>query len=131
MTTPEDRSFDHDYDGIQEFDNPLPRWWVYLFVGTIGFAAVYFPLHHMREGQLPLDAYEADMAEWNELHPPTPLPDEETLAALEAEPDIVEHGRDIFAVRCVACHGIDGGGQVGPNLTDDYAIHGWSRSTIV
>lgn len=131
MSTPEETTFDHDYDGIKEHDNPLPRWWVWLFLCTIGYAAVYMPWHHLRPGQLPRDLYDADMLAWNELHPPTPLPDEDTLVALEQEPGIVEHGREVFSTRCVACHGPDGGGQVGPNLTDDYTIHGWSRATIV
>ncbi len=130
MSSVEDRRFDYDYDGIQEYDNPLPRWWVYLFIGTIIAAVVYIPYFHFGPGQLPTAAWQADMDEWNRLHPPVPLPDEAELAALAQQSGMPERGRQVFATRCVSCHAIDGGGQVGPNLTDDYAIHGWSRELI-
>lgn len=130
MSKVEDRTLAHDYDGIEEYDNPLPRWWVYLFVGTIVFALVYYPYYHFGPGQLPTAVWQDDMAEWGRLHPPVPLPDEAELVVLAERPGIVEQGRQVFATRCVSCHGIDGGGQVGPNLTDDHSIHGWSRATI-
>jgi cytochrome c oxidase cbb3-type subunit III len=134
MSKVEDRSFEYDYDGIQEYDNPLPRWWVYLFIGTIIAAVVYIPYYHFGGhfggGLLPAAQWSEDMAQWRRLHPPVPLPDEGELIALADQPGVPERGRQVFATRCVSCHGVDGGGQVGPNLTDDYAIHGWSRETI-
>lgn len=130
MAEERDRSFDYDYDGIQEFDNPLPRWWVFLLVGTMIFAAVYVPWYHLGPGTLPREDWAADMAEWERLHPPVPLPDETELAAMASDAATIERGRTIFATRCVACHASDGGGQVGPNLCDDYSIHGWSRARI-
>lgn len=130
MSHVEDKSFDYDYDGIQEYDNPLPRWWVWLFIGTIAFAAAYIPYYHFGPGQLPRAAWQSDMDEWLKLHPPVPLPTEEQLVDLEANPSVIERGKSIFAVRCTSCHGVDGGGLIGPNLTDDYSIHGYSRATI-
>lgn len=130
MSKVEDRTRAHAYDGIEEYDNPLPRWWVYLFIGTVLFALVYYPYYHFGPGQLPTAVWQADMDEWNRLHPPVPLPDEGELMELAQQSGIAEQGRRVFATRCVSCHGIDGGGQVGPNLTDDYAIHGYSRATI-
>ncbi len=130
MAEERDRSFDHDYDGIQEFDNPLPRWWVLLLFGTMIFAVVYVPWFHLGPGELPRETWAQDMAEWERLHPPVPLPSEEELETLASDASVIERGRSIFATRCVACHGVDGGGQVGPNLCDDYAIHGWSRARV-
>lgn len=127
-----DQSFDHDYDGIKEYDNPLPRWWVWLFVGCVVWAAAYVPYYHFGPGQLPAEAYADDMAAWLLAHPPEPLPDESALAAMAAaDPSLVSIGQSIFASRCATCHAPDGGGQVGPNLTDDHALHGWSRAAIV
>lgn len=128
-----DQSFDHDYDGIKEYDNPLPRWWVWLFVGTVLWGLAYVPYYHFGlGGQLPGEVYEEEMAAWLAAHPPEPLPDEQALVELQAaDASLVATGQSIFASRCAACHGPDGGGQVGPNLTDDYALHGWSRAAIV
>ncbi len=130
MSRVEDKSFEYDYDGIEEYDNPLPRWWVWLFVGTVVFAAVYIPYFHFGPGQLPSAAWQSDMDEWLKLHPPVPLPSEEELANLEAEPGILDRGRSVFATRCSSCHALDGGGLIGPNLTDDHTIHGYSRASI-
>ena len=132
MSKVEDRSFDYDYDGIQEYDNPLPRWWVYLFIGTSLTAVVYIPYYHFGPGVLPMQAWAQDMEEWNRLHPPVPLPDENELVAMASDdPKLPERGKGIFQVRCASCHAADGGGQVGPNLTDDFALHGYSRANIV
>jgi cytochrome c oxidase cbb3-type subunit 3 len=128
-----DQSFDHDYDGIKEYDNPLPRWWVWLFVGTVLWGIVYVPYYHLGlGGKLPGEVYEEDMAAWLAAHPPEPLPDEAALVAMAADdPTLVSMGQSIFVSRCATCHAPDGGGQVGPNLTDDHALHGFSRAAIV
>lgn len=125
-----DQSFAYDYDGIQEYDNPLPRWWLWLFAGSVVFAIAYIPYYHFGPGKLPTEVHAEDMAAWNLLHPPTPLPAEDALIAMESDP-VLASGRSIFATRCAACHAPDGGGQVGPNLADDYSIHGYSRESIV
>lgn len=123
---------DHSYDGIQEYDNPLPGWWVWMFIGCVLWAIVYIPYYHFGPGQLPTQSYDEDMAAWLAAHPPEPLPDEAALVAMAvADPTLVERGRSIFAARCATCHAGDGGGQVGPNLTDDFTLHGWSRAAIV
>ena len=134
-----DQSFDHDYDGIKEYDNPLPRWWLWLFVGTVLWGIAYVPYYHSElarhlglGGKLPGEVCDEDMTAWLEAHPPEPLPDEQALVELQAaDATLVATGQAIFASRCAACHGSDGGGQVGPNLTDDHALHGWSRAAIV
>lgn len=130
MAEVKDETLDHDYDGIQEYDNPLPRWWVWLFVGCIVYAITYIPYYHFGPGELPEQQYARAMDEWNELHPPTPLPAEEELESMENE-QVIASGKAIFATRCAACHAPDGGGTVGPNLTDEYTLHGYSREQIV
>lgn len=128
-----DQSFEHDYDGIKEYDNPLPRWWVWLFVGTVLWGIAYVPYYHLGlGGKLPGEVYEEDMAAWLLAHPPEPLPDEQALVEMSAaDATLVTTGQSVYASRCATCHAADGGGQVGPNLTDDYALHGWSRAAIV
>lgn len=126
-----DQSFDHDYDGIKEYDNPLPRWWVWMFILSVAWAVVYLPYYHFGPGQLPTEVYDEDMAAWLAAHPPEPLPDEDAMIAMAADESLVAMGQSVFASRCTSCHGPDGGGLVGPNLTDDHAIHGYSRAAIV
>ena len=133
-----DRLLDHSYDGIQEYDNPLPRWWVYLFWATIVFAALYglnVPGFGVGKGRIA--AYVADStaaaATFAALTPATG-PSAELLAAAAKDPAVIAEGKTVWMTNCVACHRPDGGGLVGPNLTDDYWIHGGTlvdiRNTI-
>lgn len=118
----------HEPDGIREYDNPLPRWWLYLFYGTIVFSIGYAIYYHLggpgksvaAEYALEMEALEALKAA---KRPKVEL-DEATLAAAYREPAQVAAGKALYASRCVACHGPDGQGTVGPNLTDEYWIHG-------
>src|SRR5690606_4747907 len=114
-----DDLLDHDYDGIEEFDNPLPKWWVYLFYACIVFALVYIPYYHFGPGQLPREQWAQEMTRWWDEHPPPKLASAAELEAMAAEPGFVAAGQSIYAIRCLACHAGDGGGLVGPNLTDD------------
>jgi cytochrome c oxidase cbb3-type subunit 3 len=125
-----DELFSNDYDGIQEYDNPLPRWWVYLFYGTIVFAIVYVPYYHFGGGGLPRETWASSMNEWYQLHPPPKLESDAALLAKAEDPAFVQAGAATFAVRCASCHGADGGGLVGPNLTDDFSIYGQQPSHI-
>jgi len=131
MAAPPDDLLDHDYDGIKEFDNPLPKWWVYLFYGCIVFAIVYVPYYHFGPGELPREQWALEMNDWWENHPPPVLASDPELEAMAAEPNFVAAGQSIYAIRCVACHLADGGGLVGPNLTDDFTIYGQARDQLV
>ncbi|MCA9695990.1 MAG: c-type cytochrome, partial [Myxococcales bacterium] len=131
MAAPPDELLNHDYDGIKEFDNPLPKWWVYLFYGTILFAVTYIPYYHFGPGMLPGQAWADDMTAWYAAHPPPELASAEELEAMAADPAFVAAGQATFAVRCVSCHAADGGGLVGPNLTDDFTLYGYERDRIV
>ena len=120
----------HEYDGIKESDNDLPRWWVTIFYLCVAFAAGYWFYYHTGvTGAMGLqeqfDDYEKARQYAEALSsPPKPPLTEAALKAGFADPAIREKGKAIFAVRCVACHMPDGGGGIGPNLTDDYWLHG-------
>lgn len=121
-----DRLLDHSYDGIQEYDNPMPRWWVICFVATILFAIVYgFNIGGLGIGQGRIADYEKDMAAFRLAYPLGSADvDPAVLMALVNDPAKVALGKAIFAKNCSPCHAVDGGGVIGPNLTDDYWIHG-------
>ncbi|RMF65281.1 MAG: nitrogen fixation protein FixP [Bacteroidetes bacterium] len=121
----------HNYDGIQEYDNPMPGWWVWLFWGTIIFSVVYTLGLHVFGF---IDSYEEDLAESQQelmaireayaAANPAAAIDEATLAAYVADPARVEAGAAHYAAQCAACHGDKGQGLIGPNLTDKYWLHG-------
>jgi cytochrome c oxidase cbb3-type subunit 3 len=123
---------EHNYDGIQEFDNPLPRWWVYLFYATIIFSILYvLNVPGIGIGKGRMADYEADVAAWRAAHPQQePDASPEQLAALAADPAALETGKQVFNTNCASCHRADGGGMIGPNLTDDAWIHGGTLPEI-
>lgn len=156
---------DHDYDGIRELDNLLPRWWLWLFYVTCAFSLVYLLYYHvLRVGYLQDDAYRREMDATYQrppqhamlrvldnmgYHPPwysptydqrqrfllggqapatmaVPVVDNSPIAfsePLTAETDLAA-GKRLFDANCVQCHGALGEGLIGPNLTDNYWIHG-------
>ena len=128
----QDRLIEHEYDGIQEFDNPMPRWWVTTFWGTIIFSGLYLlNVGPIGAGAGRIAQYEADMAAWREAHPTDQgTVDSEALLALAGDHEVLEEGKEIFARTCAACHGPDGGGVIGPNLTDNAWIHGGTIAEI-
>jgi cytochrome c oxidase cbb3-type subunit 3 len=124
----QDRLLDHSYDGIQEYDNPMPRWWVYIFWATILFSVVYWiDVPGIGTGRGRIANYERDMAEAEKRYgsraPATQITDE-ALLALTKNPHEVAEGKAVFETNCMPCHRADGGGSIGPNLTDSYWIHG-------
>lgn len=128
----DERLMDHDYDGIREYDNPLPSWWNLIFAATIVFAFLYFAYYNIAGwGRSPGDNYKSALAGWQASYKggPSggPTVTEEMLAGGASNPDVVARGAEVFAARCVGCHTADGRGQIGPNLTDLYQIHGNTR----
>jgi len=118
---------DHEADGIRELDNKLPRWWVWLFYLTIAFAVVYLVYYHLaRAGDLSAAEYEKEMAKGDKIKQAAMAQFESQLASLQPSSDatVVAGGRETFLKLCAPCHRPDAGGLVGPNLTDDYWIHG-------
>lgn len=119
---------DHNYDGIRELDNKLPPWWVYMFYATIVFGVVYlFRFHIYNDYDQSLE-YEQEVAaaqlEIEEYRKTAKdLVDANSVILLTDAGDI-KAGEKIFTTNCVACHMADGGGGIGPNLTDEYWILG-------
>ncbi|MFO0750997.1 MAG: cbb3-type cytochrome c oxidase N-terminal domain-containing protein [Myxococcota bacterium] len=121
---------DHEYDGIHEFDNPLPRWWLMTFAGTVVFAVIYWVImHSLPTATSSFDRYGEDQRQYD-LAAAANAIDPATVEAMAKDPSVVAAGKTIFTNRCVSCHGPEGGGAVGPNLTDNYWIHGGDLKSI-
>ncbi len=125
---------DHNYDGIQELDNNLPPWWVYGFYATIIFGIVYLVRFHVFNDYTQAEEYETEVSEALiaiEEYKKTAkdLVDINTVTLLTDASDISK-GKTIFTTNCVACHKADGGGGIGPNLTDKYWILGGGIKNI-
>ena len=117
----------HEADGITELDNLLPRWWVWLFYFTIAYSAVYLLYYHvLRAGDLQVAEYQKEQAQGEKIKTEGITKFESSLGALEPakDPEIITQGQRTFMNLCAPCHRPDGGGLVGPNLCDDYWIHG-------
>jgi len=135
-----DELLDHDADGIREFDNALPRWWLYGFYFTIAFAAFYFVNYHVlprpligRAGMVAEYEAEVEAASRAAAARPHAAKNGVALVAL-SDPASLEKGRAIFEGAentCFSCHRNDLGGLVGPNLTDDLWLHGCSIQDLV
>lgn len=126
----DERLMHHEYDGIHEYDNPLPGWWSGIFILTIVFSIGYWIWFHA--GGPGKDPQQKFAGEWNEYvawkaeaeAKATIVVTEESLLQMKGDPAVVDAGRKVFTQNCVGCHMEDGRGQVGPNLTDDFQIHG-------
>ena len=120
---------DHNYDGIKELDNHLPPWWKYLFYATIVWSVIYIFVYHFSDS-LPLQEqeYRNEVAKADELKrkflatQPKLEIDENTLAYKE-DAAILSAGKELYTINCAPCHKADGGGGIGPNLTDEYWLH--------
>lgn len=125
-----DKLMDHEYDGIRELDNHMPVWWLWLFYFTIAFSVVYLLYYEVFGwGPTQHEEYEQEIAaaeaRYGTMEEETPLEDY-TWAVSTDEADIAA-GKEIFmkpAQLCFTCHGNNGQGLVGPNLTDRYWMHG-------
>lgn len=129
----DDKLLDHSYDGIQEFDNPMPRWWVWVFWATIIFVPLYYFLPApFGEGPGMVAQYEADVAK-HQSQQPTQVAatvTDEGLEELSENAAAIADGKTVYETNCAACHRADGGGLIGPNLTDDAWIHGGAPTQV-
>jgi cytochrome c oxidase cbb3-type subunit 3 len=119
----------HEYDGIQELNNPLPKWWLATFYGTIVFSFFYFGYFQL--GRAPsqderlaaamahIEGRQEEAAETTAHEAAEPV----DVEALEHDPAVLAVGKAQFATKCLPCHGAAGEGIIGPNLTDNYWIH--------
>lgn len=170
MAETHDKLLDHEYDGIRELDNSLPRWWVWLLWLTIAWSFLYLGYYHvLKIGYLSADEYrreidpdyirpgdrgdtyfgilpqyrapgyspERDLADErrrsrdrSKLTLITRETDTATYIAL-TEPNRIAAGKEVFIRNCSSCHGANGQGDIGPNLTDKYWIHGPGMTNVV
>ncbi|MBI2219265.1 MAG: c-type cytochrome [Candidatus Rokubacteria bacterium] len=128
-----DRLLDHEYDGICEYDNPLPGWWVWLFVATVAFSAGYYAWYQLGPGPTIIAQYEAEVREAAEHQAPAGAvaATEDALKRLQRDTTVMAGARETFATRCAACHGPEGQGLIGPNLVDEFWLHGGTLTTIL
>lgn len=123
----EPRLMAHDADGIRELDNNLPSWWVWLFYLCIVYAVGYMIYYHvLKLGDLQLAEYAKEHAAGEKIKTEAISKFESGLAALTPSKDqaVIAQGLATYTTLCAPCHRPDGGGLVGPNLCDDYWIHG-------
>lgn len=125
MAEREPKVVGHAIDGIEEYDNPLPRWWLFIFYISIAFAVVYWFLYPSWFGKGYLNwsqntDYQKEVEQAKILYPVKEAKIEDFIG----KADKIETGKLLFATNCASCHAADGKGLVGPNLTDDQWIHG-------
>lgn len=125
----------HSVDGIEEYDNQLPRWWLYTLYVATAFGGLYWYTYQVGHfADLPLAAYEAEKDKAAlaaaAKDPTGGAMKPEALVALSHDTATVALGKEVFTSACVACHRADGGGNVGPNLTDEFWLHGGAPDQI-
>lgn len=116
----------HAFDGIEEYDNPMPGWWKAIFWLTVAFSVPYFFYYEIGVGEGVDAAYQRDLGEFYEAQAAKLgdlKPDEATIVALSHDPKMQLAGQALFRSNCAVCHGAGGGGGTGPNLTDDHYIN--------
>lgn len=126
---------DHSYDGITELDNFMPPWLQWVFIGSIAFAVIYFVDYTVLgtgltgeeeyQEELRLEAIAAEGRKASML-----AGIDETTVVFDESQAALSSGKSIFESNCAACHAADGGGGVGPNLTDEYWLHGGSIQDV-
>ena len=122
---------DHNYDGIRELDNHLPPWWKWLFYACIVWGIGYFIVYHVtdsfplqsEEYQNEVAAAEVQMAKFKAAQPAEEAFDLSTMEYIE-DASIIAAGKKVYDSQCASCHLPDGGGMIGPNLVDEFWLHG-------
>ncbi|MCO5234336.1 MAG: c-type cytochrome [Chitinophagales bacterium] len=125
---------EHSYDGIKELDNATPPWFTIAFLGSIVIAFVYLWVYHVsKSAPMQIEEYNIEMAAAEAAHAEylkiQPSIDENSVKLL-TDAASIESGKKIFDANCVACHRNDGGGTIGPNLTDEFWLHGGSVKDV-
>ncbi|MDX2283134.1 MAG: cbb3-type cytochrome c oxidase N-terminal domain-containing protein [Bacteroidia bacterium] len=124
----------HDYDGIRELDNSLPPWWKWGFYITIGYAAIYLVVFHLTGDWSSKQEYDdevalAEVQKQEYLKTAANLVDESSVTML-SDAAALASGKEIYTANCAVCHGAEGQGGIGPNMTDAYWIHGGSVGKV-
>lgn len=122
----------HVYDDIEEQDNRLPNWWLATLVGTIVFSFLYWFVYHTASLRpLPRERHERTIAAFEEERARRNPRSEEAIVKLTRDPEALTAGEQVWRTTCAACHGLQGEGAIGPNLTDRYWIHGNKATDIL
>jgi len=114
-------------DGIEEYDNRLPNWWVGLFGFCVVWGVIYGAVYHFVDQTSQAAQYDAEVADAEQRWP---TPSADAALADATSPAAIEEGAQIYAANCVGCHGPELGGGIGPNLTDSTWIHGGTLADI-
>jgi len=118
-----DKLFEHDFDGIREYDNPLPGWWKHLFTASVVFSFFYILYYHVGVGPSIEEKYEMEQTAYIEKQLEllgAIEPTNEYIVEYMNKPQWMQGMAGVFRGNCAQCHANDGGGNIGPNLTDDY-----------
>lgn len=135
LSEEKDMMEDHEYDGIRELNNPTPAWFNYLFYGSIAFAVIYMFSYHVfsigksQEQEYAIELKDAEISKKVFLAKSANNVDENNIKLISTAA-VLNDGKAIFLKNCVACHGEQGQGTVGPNLTDEYWIHGGTIGSV-
>lgn len=125
------RELTEHYDGIVEHDHPLPRWWIAIFVFTIIYAAIYFGYYELFGGPSSTEELNADLAVIAQMQSAVVTSEISDLEGLILKEDNIQLGKVVYDSKCFMCHGDRGQGLVGPDLTDDFWIHGHKPQQIL
>lgn len=133
MKKHEENLIEHSYDGVQEFDNPMPLWLTLLFIGSIFFAVAYMAWYHVLDkGILPVQAWEAEVAAAGAVRAEQRAQAATVdLYALLGDSAALADGEQTFGMYCASCHGPDASGLIGPNLHDEVWLHGSGTVTDI
>jgi cytochrome c oxidase cbb3-type subunit 3 len=132
MAKKPDELTDHNYDGIQEYDNDLPPWWVFIFYLSIIFGVLYILNYHvLGTGDTQEVEYQKEMARAEIAKAKIEAGLGSVTLAFLTEVGAIESGKKAYEANCIACHGAGGEGGVGPNLADKYWIHGNTVDNMV
>lgn len=135
LSAEKDIELEHDYDGIKELNNPIPVWFNFLFYGTIIAAFIYLLAYHvfdaapLQDQEFQTELKVAEISKQEYIKKAGNLIDENSVTVLTDKAKIVE-GAAIYTAKCAVCHGDKGEGKVGPNLTDEYWLHGGDVKSI-
>ena len=126
----------HQYDGIEEYDNPMPGWWIWIFILSCVFAVLYVIGINTGYVNTYTDDLDENLANLEQIRAeyaaaqPAFVVDEATLSGFISDPEKVAAGKVNFDAQCAACHGPQGQGLIGPNLTDQYWVLGGQSTDI-
>jgi cytochrome c oxidase cbb3-type subunit III len=127
------RLMDHSYDGIQEFDQKLPNWWLFTLYGAIVFSVLFWVIRHQwMNDEYDFQKLETELAmvEEAKLEQTLQMLNDDTLYGFAQNPEWVDKGRETFMTNCISCHGADLKGGIGVNLTDSEWLHGGKPTEI-